>query len=125
MGVLTFGGKFRLTTILVVQEHREVHDVLIRELQTKGYLILDAQDAVEALRIVVRHSKPIDLFLADDSDQARIMAASLKPYRSDMNVIHISRDLEPSLILKEVSKVLEAHGLRRRAAVIRGSPSNA
>jgi hypothetical protein len=73
-------------------------------------MVLEAQDAVEALRIVVRHSRAIHLLLADDSDQARAMAASLKPYRSDMNVMYISRDLERGLILKEVSKVLEAHG---------------
>jgi CheY-like chemotaxis protein len=94
-------------TILVVQEHREVREVLIRELRQRGYLILEAQDAVEALKIVVRHSRAIHLLLADDSDDDRLMAATLKPYRPDMRVIHINSDLELNSILMEVSDVLD------------------
>jgi hypothetical protein len=62
---------------------------------------------VEALRIVIHHSRRIHLLLADDSDDSRAMAATVKPYRPDMNVIHIGSNLDFSLALLEVSKILD------------------
>jgi hypothetical protein len=94
-------------TVLIVFEDREPRDSLIRNLRHKDYLVLEAQNAVQALEIVVRHSRRIHLLLAEESNEARVMAATLKPYRPDMNVIHIRSNLEPEVILLEVSGVLE------------------
>ena len=60
-------------TILIVSENRDFRDVLIRELQQRGYLILTAQNGVEAHEIVVRHFRHIHLLVADESDGARVM----------------------------------------------------
>ena len=94
-------------TILIVYENHEFRDVLIRNLQQKGYLILEAQNAGAASEIVIRHSRRIHLLLADDSDDSRARSATLKPYRPDMHVIHLSPNLEISAILMEVSTVLD------------------
>jgi hypothetical protein len=89
-------------TILVVHEDPEFRSVL-RQI---GYLVLEAHDANEALAIVVQQSRPIHLLLGDDSDDGRTIAATLKPYRRDMNVIHVNPNLELDAVLKEVLKVL-------------------
>ena len=57
---------------------------------------------------MVQHSRRIHLLLAEESDDARVMAATLKPYRPDMNVIHIGSHLEIGLIVMEVSKALDS-----------------
>jgi DNA-binding NtrC family response regulator len=99
-------------TVLIVSENKDFRDVLTRNFEQKGYLVLEAQDAAEALGSVTRHSRRIQLLLADDTDDSRVMAAKLKPYRPDMRVIHVRSNLELNSILMEVSKVLDppAHG---------------
>jgi CheY-like chemotaxis protein len=94
-------------TILIVYENDEFRGFLVRNLQPKGYLILEAQNATEAYKIVIRHSRRIHLLLADDSDDSRVMAATLKPYRSDMQVIHIGSNLTLNSVLTEVYKQLD------------------
>ena len=100
-------GNLGHPTILIVCEDSGFRDVLIRQLQQKSYLALEAQNATEALEVVIRHSRRIHLLLADESDNARVMAATLKPYRPYMNVIHISAKQEFGLILTEVGKILK------------------
>jgi hypothetical protein len=68
---------------------------------------LEAQDAVEALTIVVRHSRRIHLLLAEDHDETRVVAATLKPYRPDTNVVYVGSKLEHTSILTEVSQILD------------------
>ena len=94
-------------TILVVYETREFREVLIRNLQQGGYLVLIAQNLVEASEIVIRHSRRIHLLLADDSEDGRTMASTLKPYRSDMRVIHMGSNPELGSVLMEVSRVFD------------------
>jgi CheY-like chemotaxis protein len=93
-------------TVLIVYQDRKFREVLTSKLQSKGYLVLAAEDAVEAFEIVTHHSRRIHLLLTDDSHDGRSMAATLKPYRPDMTVIHISPNQELSLILTEVAKGL-------------------
>jgi CheY-like chemotaxis protein len=107
-GVLVKASNTGHPTILLVHENREFRDDLTRGLQQEGYLFLDAVNAAEAVGIVIRHSRRIHLLLADDSDDNRLMAARLKPYRPDMHFIHIGSNLELSSALMEVSKPMEA-----------------
>jgi DNA-binding NtrC family response regulator len=93
-------------SVLIVHKNREFRESLAEQLQQTGYLVLEARDAAEASRIVVCHSRRIHLLLADDTDDDRLMAAMLKPYRPDMDIIHISLNLELHSILTEVSKFL-------------------
>jgi CheY-like chemotaxis protein len=97
-------------TILIVHEDKGFRDVLTRNFQPNGYLVLEAEDAAEALDVAVRHSRRIHLLLADDTDDARDMAAKLNPYQPFMKVLYIRRNVEPALILSEILKVLEPAG---------------
>jgi len=74
-------------TILVVNEDSDFRDVLIRNLQKTGYLTLESHERVETLRIVIHHSRRIHLLLADDSDDSRLMAATLQRYRPEMHAM--------------------------------------
>lgn len=94
-------------TILIVHPNDEFHDILMRNLRQKGYLILEAQNATEAFEIVIRHSRSIHLLLADEGGDSLAMAEKLKPYRPDMKVIHIGSNRELSSVLMDVSKVLD------------------
>jgi hypothetical protein len=97
-------------TILIVHEDGKFRDGLIRRIDPNGYLVLEAQDAAEALDVAIRHSRNIHVLLADDTDDARVMAAKLKPYQPLMNVIYIRRDLESGAILTGILKILEPAG---------------
>jgi CheY-like chemotaxis protein len=100
-------GPSNYPTILVVDDNKEFRDMFCQTFQGKGYFVLEAENGEEALKVVVRQSRHIHLLLANDSDDSRIMAATLKLYRLDMHIIHIRRDLDPGLILMEVSKIVE------------------
>jgi len=93
-------------TILIVHEDGECRAILSRILHESGYLVLETHNTLKALVIAIRHSRNIHLLLADDSDDSRDLAATLKPYRPDMKVIHIGPNLEIGAILMEVSTVL-------------------
>jgi hypothetical protein len=93
-------------TILIVHRDMKFWDVLILDLRQLGYLILEANDAVEALEIVIRQSRRIHLLLVGDGDDGRATAETLNPYRRDMDVIYVNPDLEIDSALKEVSRVL-------------------
>jgi hypothetical protein len=82
-------------TILIVYEKGEFRDVLILESQRRGYLILVAQNGVEASETVARHSRHIHVLQADDRDGDRVMTEKLKPYRPDMKVSHQKREPFP------------------------------
>jgi len=94
-------------TILIVHEDAECRAILSRILHESGYLVLETHNTLKALVIAIRHSRSIHLLLTDDSDDSRDLAATLKPYRPDMKVIHTGPNLEPDLILMEVSTVLD------------------
>ena len=103
-------GDLSHPTILIVHEDRDFRDVLIRNFEPNNYLVLEAEEAAEAFEVAVRHSRRIHLLLADDTDDARVMAAKLNPYQPLMNVIYISRSVEPGWILRGILKVLEPAG---------------
>jgi CheY-like chemotaxis protein len=52
-------------TILVVEDHAEVRDLVRRALQPQGYALLEAKDGHEALRLVAEYSGSVDLLLTD------------------------------------------------------------
>jgi CheY-like chemotaxis protein/two-component sensor histidine kinase len=52
-------------TILLVDDEDGVREVLARELQEKGYRLLEASSATQALEILVRQAEEIDLVVTD------------------------------------------------------------
>jgi DNA-binding NtrC family response regulator len=57
----TEGGE----TILVVDDEKTVLRFLVRALQSKGYLVLSAEDAEQAHAVLAAHPAAIDLIVAD------------------------------------------------------------
>jgi CheY-like chemotaxis protein len=104
----------------VVHDNQEFREALCRNLERKGYLVLEAENATEAVDIAVRHSRRIHLLLADDNDEARVLMAKLRPYRRFLIAMYVSTDLEPDSILAEVSKVLRrpGHGVENTESLL-------
>jgi hypothetical protein len=96
-------------TVLIVHRNDEFRTVLGQKLLENGYLVLETQNTLKTLVIGIRHSRRIHFLLADDSDDSRDLAATLKPFRPDMNVIHVSSYLELNSVLMEVSQVPETY----------------
>src|SRR5882757_11292327 len=76
----------RPDTILLAEADRIVRTALRRTLETDGYVVLEASDGHEAVRLCHQHDGPIDVFLADISvagprgpELARVVT-SLRPF---------------------------------------------
>jgi CheY-like chemotaxis protein len=52
-------------TVLLVEDDRTVRSLATEMLQMNGYTVLEARDGQEALELVRRHGRPIDLLLTD------------------------------------------------------------
>jgi signal transduction histidine kinase/ActR/RegA family two-component response regulator len=80
-------------TILVVEDEPAVRDIVRHVLQARGYLVLQAQDGREALRISKQHDGPIDLLLTDvvmPEMSGRELAGRLASRHPTMPVIFMS-----------------------------------
>jgi DNA-binding response OmpR family regulator len=54
-----------MDTILVVEDERAICQMLEQGLRKHGYEVLVAEDGDEALRMCLKHSKPIQVLLCD------------------------------------------------------------
>jgi hypothetical protein len=99
-------------TILLVRQDRDFLDCLVLSLQYKGYIVLHALDAALALEIVRTHSRPIHLLVTDDSPSSSVMAATLKKYRPQMDVLFLSSSGVGGPMNSEIAlgKICEALG---------------
>ena len=87
------------TTVLVVEDEREVRDLIREILQLQNYLVLEAGDRDEALTLSQQHSGRIDLMVVDvgippsfaDEWVARVRAA-----RPAIKVLYVSGYLSES-----------------------------
>ena len=77
-------------TILVAETDDSLRSSLIRRLRQHGYLVLEAQDAAEALEVVKIHSRPIDLMLTEEGPEGRTLATTLQQYRPKMSVVFVA-----------------------------------
>jgi CheY-like chemotaxis protein len=73
-------------TILVAAGNNGVRHALVRTLEKQGYLVLEADDGAEALRIVRVHSRPIQLMLTGENLDGQMLATTVRQYRRDMRV---------------------------------------
>jgi hypothetical protein len=88
-------------TILVVGEAGSLSH-LVRILQLDGYLVLEASNWDDALRVATIHSRPIQV-LAHDSGNAPNLAEILKPFRLDaLRVLYVAGS--PQAALAEVRR---------------------
>jgi CheY-like chemotaxis protein len=80
-------------TILLVDDEPDVRDLVREILERKGYHILEARDAEEALRVAAAHPDRIHLLLTDvvmPGMNGRELAARLGQQRPDMKVLYMS-----------------------------------
>ncbi len=80
-------------TILVAEDDRAVRQLILRTLRDRGYAVLGASDAVEALSITDRHEGKIDLLLTDvvmPSMNGPELAARLRRSQPGVAVLYVS-----------------------------------
>jgi CheY-like chemotaxis protein len=100
-------------TILVAAENG-LRQRLVRTLAADGYLVLDARNEVEALHIVISHSRPIHILFADVNMNGYDLARTLKSYRPEMRALFVtvhsqglSDSLDPETTLAKVRQLLK------------------
>ena len=80
-------------TILVVEDAAVVRSLVRELLQQRGYTVLEAQDAKEALAITERRKTPIDLLLTDlvmPGISGNDLARRIRRGRKNLKVIYMS-----------------------------------
>jgi two-component system cell cycle sensor histidine kinase/response regulator CckA len=95
----------RAENILLVEDDEIIRDLMRQILQMKGYTVLEASDADEALVVCERHPDPIHLMITDvvmPTMSGVALAHCIKPIRPEMKVLYISG---------HDSHVLAQHGL--------------
>ena len=78
-------------TLLIVEGDPKLRGTLANGLRSEGYLVLEAQNVVDAVSIVRTHSRPIQLLLASVSLGSAV-ASQLQQYRHGMSLILIEKD---------------------------------
>ena len=89
------GGK---ETILVVDDEPAVRERIRRELEPRGYMILLAANAEDAMAIGATHRGPIDLLLTDvimPDLRGPELAQRIRNRRPEMKVLFMSGFLSP------------------------------
>ena len=79
-------------TVLVAEDDNELLSALVDTLRQDGYLVLEAHDGASAMDIVRTHSRPIHLTLISTNMNKGVLAAALKQYRPEMNVLLVARN---------------------------------
>jgi two-component system, cell cycle sensor histidine kinase and response regulator CckA len=94
-----------LGTILVVDDDPNVRQLLVELLSDYGYLVLNAADPTDALRLVQNYHQPIDLLITDmviPNSNGRKLARLIRKQRPQIKVIFMSG---------YTRSVLDHHGL--------------
>ena len=80
-------------TVLLVDDEAALRALVRMVLQGQGYVVLEAADGAEALRLGEQHPGPIDLLVADvemPGLSGRHVAEHLGPLRPGMRVLYLS-----------------------------------
>jgi CheY-like chemotaxis protein len=80
-------------TVLVVENEREVRDLIREILQLQGYVVLEASDRDEALALVSRHAGRIDLMVVDvgmPPSFADEWVSRVRSARPEIRVLYVS-----------------------------------
>jgi CheY-like chemotaxis protein len=87
------GGRRGVETILVVEDEPPVRMLVRRALLTRGYTVLEAGSAEDALALAAEKQGPIDLMLTDSvlpGASGPALARELAATRPDMKVLFVS-----------------------------------
>ncbi|QEL17624.1 PAS domain S-box protein [Limnoglobus roseus] len=123
-------------TILLVEDEAGVRGLVDRVLRQRGYTVLAAADAAEAMEVATRRGRPVDLLLTDvvmPGPSGRVLAEELQAgwpelrvlfmsgYTADAVVRHgvasdradfIQKPFTPDAVARKVREVLDAAGTR-------------
>jgi hypothetical protein len=91
-------------TILVAGNHA-MRQALVERLRLDGYLVLEAPDGDEALRILVAQSRRIHILLTNVSTDGSSLAATLNTYRPEMRALFFEGD--PEYVLGKIREILK------------------
>jgi len=100
-----YGLEEETATVLLVDDEADVRRLVGRILLRTGYVLLEASDADEALRVSEQHGGRIDLLLTDvvmPGLSGRDLAERLAPLRPEMQVLFMSGRVDESM-LREVA----------------------
>ncbi len=88
-------------TVLLVEDEPSVRAAVVRMLATRGYLVLVAPDADEALRVARAHSGPLHLLLTDlvlPTMTGRELGEILSRERSELRVVYMSGYTDDAIV---------------------------
>ncbi len=80
-------------TILIVEDHAPVRELVRQILQRQGYILLEAQNGQEALRLIANYADPIHLLLTDvvmPGLSGKALAEEAAHLRPDMKILFMS-----------------------------------
>ena len=79
-------------TVLVAAEDKSLRDDLVFSLRQLGCLVLEAEIATRAVEVVISHSRPIQVLLAEKNLYGAGLMETLKRYRPQMHILLITED---------------------------------
>nr|MBI3613345.1 PAS domain S-box protein [Nitrospirota bacterium] len=88
-------------TVLLVEDEESIRKLLVRELRTVGYQVLEAGEGQEAVELCRRHAGPIHLLLTDvvmPQISGRELAERLASLRPDMRVLYMSGYTDDAIV---------------------------
>jgi hypothetical protein len=102
-------------TVLVAELDDKLRTRFVAGLRRRGFIVLEALCDSEALERIKIHSRHIHLMLVNGNANGRMLAATLKPYRPDMEVIFVRENereaapdlLSPDLVLDRVEGMIQ------------------
>jgi len=111
-------------TVLIAATDEGLRNDLVFNLRELGCLVLEAEMATRAIEAVIRHSRPIQVLLAEKNLDDVGLLETLRRYRPQMHILLVTRDSnqsEPAVLAMDVAlaKTRELLNLPRgRAAAV-------
>ena len=117
-------------TILLVEDDAAVREIVVEFLRSAAYYVLEARDANDALAIVRRESRPVDLLVSDivlPGQNGPALACTLRNFAPQMRTLFISGypsdsiggTGSPSFLAKPFSRAALLQAVRRALAAPR------
>ena len=91
-------------TILVARNQNGLDGPLINCLQRDGFHVLEADDWEHVWAVVMRHSRPIHLLLADMNME--VYVPIFRKHRSELLFLFVTKPVDPDEVLAKVRQLL-------------------
>jgi two-component system cell cycle sensor histidine kinase/response regulator CckA len=81
-------------TVLVAADDATVHGLIVAVLRRRGYGVLDAPDAWQALRLATGHGESIELLVTTATSNGRVIADAFRATRPETRVLFVGAPIE-------------------------------